>query len=212
MEDFNQAFDDCPLIAILRGLSSNDDLWVGEALINAGFRLLEVPLNTATAMSSLERLCARFGDKALIGAGTILNVEQVHQVQAVGGRLIVSPNLNDTVIAETQRQNMVSIPGVFTPSEMIRALELGASGLKLYPAEALKPAALKAVRVVLPSTAKVFPVGGITPAAMAPWRAAGASGFGLGSALYTPGMSSEMVRDRARTFIDEWRRIADGGY
>jgi len=210
VKDFNQACDECPLIAILRGVSPEDDLWVGDALIKAGFRLLEVPLNSSVALTSLERLASRFGDRALIGAGTVLQVEQVRQVQAAGGRLIVSPNLNEAVVAETQRWHMASVPGVFTPTEMMRALELGAAALKLFPAEAQSPVALKAMRVVLPSSAKVFPVGGVTPESMAPWRAAGASGFGLGSALYKPGMTSEQVRERAGIFIAEWTRISAG--
>lgn len=207
MKTFDRAFEECPLIAILRGVTLDDDLWVGEALIAAGFRLIEVPLNSSTALTSVQRLAARFSETALIGAGSVLTVAQVRDVQAAGGQLIVSPNLDEAVIGETRRHSMTSLPGVFTPSEAIRALELGADGLKLFPAEAMPPAGLKAVRVVLPQEAKIFPVGGINTAAMAAWRAAGASGFGLGSALYKPGVTRADLKDRATAFIDEWTRI-----
>lgn len=199
--DFAAAMARCPLVAILRGVKPDEIEAIGDALVDAGFAMIEVPLNSPHPLSSIELLVKRYGDDALVGAGTVLTVAQVEKVRAVGGRLIVSPNVNVDVIAAAARDGLVSLPGYFTPSEAFAAIAAGASGLKLFPAEAATPGVLRAHRAVLPPELAVLAVGGITPEGMAPWRAAGAQGFGLGSALYKPGMAASDVGGRARAFI-----------
>ena len=199
--DFAAAMARCPLVAILRGVKPDEIEAIGDALVDAGFAMIEVPLNSPHPLSSIELLVKRYGDDALVGAGTVLTVAQVEKVRAVGGRLIVSPNVNVDVIAAAARDGLVSLPGYFTPSEAFAAIAAGASGLKLFPAEAATPGVLRAHRAVLPPELAVLAVGGITPEGMAPWRAAGAQGFGLGSALYKPGMAASEVGGRARAFI-----------
>jgi 2-dehydro-3-deoxyphosphogalactonate aldolase len=204
LHDFETALRQLPLVAILRGLPPSDALSVGAALFEAGFRLIEVPLNLPEALQSIETLARELPD-AVIGAGTVTEAEQVRQVQSAGGLLVVSPHLDRTVVEATVMRGLVSVPGVMTPSEAFDALRWGASALKVFPAEAVQPAALKALRTVLPAGARLLPVGGITPALLAPYRAAGADGFGLGSALYRPGDTTEQVGHQARAFITAWR-------
>lgn len=200
--DLAAALARCPLVAILRGVRPDEVEAIGDALVSAGFSMIEVPLNSPDPVDSIARLARRVGDRALVGAGTVLTVEQVGVVADAGGRLIVSPNTDRAVIAHAAARGLVTLPGFFTPSEGFAALAAGASGLKLFPAEGASPAMLKAQRAVLPRDVPVLAVGGITPDTMAPWRAAGADGFGLGSALYTPGLSAADVGVRARAFID----------
>jgi 2-dehydro-3-deoxyphosphogalactonate aldolase len=200
---WNQAFQHLPLVAILRGITPAEAPAVGDALVQAGWRLLEVPLNSPEPLRSIELLAQRFPD-ALVGAGTVRTEEEVRQVHAAGGRIIVSPHFDVRVVRATVARGLVSLPGVVTPSEAFAALDAGASGLKLFPAEMIAPAAVKALRAVLPATVRLMPVGGITPANMAPYRAAGANGFGIGSALYRPGMDSGDVAASARAFADAW--------
>lgn len=204
LTDFGTAFAAMPLIAILRGIRPAEAEEVGEALINAGFTLIEVPLNSPDPFDSIARLAARCGDRALVGAGTVLTIEDVARVRAAGGQMVISPNTNVAVIAATVAAGMASLPGYFTPSEALAAITAGASALKLFPAEAASPAVLKAQRAVLPKTVPVLAVGGIVPDGMAPWRAAGADGFGLGSAIYKPGMSATDVGKVARRFVAAW--------
>ena len=201
LERFHAHFEECPLVAILRGLTPDEAEPIGEALVEAGFRLIEVPLNSPQPLESIARLAARFGEVATIGAGTVTTVPQVAEVQAAGGTLIVSPHTDPTVIGATDAAGMVSLPGFQTPSEALAALGAGAHALKLFPAEAATPAVLKAQRAVLPREVPVLPVGGIDPEKMAPWLAAGADGFGLGSALYRPGFTAAEVSGRARRFV-----------
>lgn len=202
--EFDSALARCPLIAILRGVTPSEVVAVGEVLFDAGFRLIEVPLNSPDPLDSIALLARAFAGRAVIGAGTVLRVPEVAAVQAAGGTMIVSPNTDIEVIAATSKGGLVSLPGVATPSEAFTALAAGATALKLFPAEGANPAVLKALRAVLPAGTRVLPVGGITADNMAPWLKAGAAGFGIGSALYTPGLAPEQIAVRARTFIAAW--------
>lgn len=199
--EFDAAFHRCPLIAILRGVTPPEVVAIGEALVEAGFALIEVPLNSPEPFGSIELLAKALAGRAVIGAGTVLRKQDVAGVQSAGGTLIISPNTNIEVIAATQRAGLVSLPGIATPSEAFAALDAGATALKLFPAEGASPRVLKAMRAVLPNDVRVLPVGGITPDNMAPWLQAGAAGFGLGSALYVPGLTPAEVAVRARSFI-----------
>jgi len=200
---------DLPLIAILRGVTPDEIVAVGRALYDAGFRVIEIPLNSPQPFESIRRLTAELGDSCLIGAGTVLTEAQVAEVAAAGGRLIVSPNANLAVIRASKAAGLVSAPGVATPSEGFAALEAGADSLKLFPAEQLGPAVVKAWRAVFPRELALLPVGGITPDNMGPYVAAGANGFGLGSALYKPGLSAAQVSANAQAFAAGWR-VAKG--
>ncbi len=199
-----QAMAQLPLIAILRGLTPAEAPDIGEALVSCGFAIIEVPLNSPKPLQSIATLTAQF-PQTLIGAGTVLNAQQVKDVYAAGGRLIVSPNFNPAVVAQALALGMVVLPGVATPTEAFAALDAGAHGLKLFPAEMISPATVKAMRAVLPQDAALMPVGGITPDNMAAYRKAGASGFGLGSALYAPGRNAEQVRAAAQKFVQAFR-------
>lgn len=190
----------CPLIAILRGVGPEEVEAVAEALIAAGFSMIEVPMNSPDPLESIARLVRRFGSDVLVGAGTVLSRSDVAQVRDTGARLVISPNVDRSVIAATAEANMISLPGYFTPSEAFAALDAGATGLKLFPAEAASPAVLKAQRAVLPKSIPVFVVGGMTPDAIPAWSGV-CEGFGLGSALYKPGMRSQEVGSRAQAFI-----------
>ncbi len=194
-----QALAQLPLIAILRGLTPAEAPAIGEALVTSGFAIIEVPLNSPEPLKSIATLTRQFPQK-LIGAGTVLNVQQVEEVHAAGGRLVVAPNFNPAVVAQALALNMVVLPGVATPTEAFAALDAGAHGLKLGPAEMITPATVKALRAVLPKTVALMPVGGITPDNMAAYLAAGANGFGLGSALYAPGKSASAVQLQAEVF------------
>ncbi|MBV7561086.1 2-dehydro-3-deoxy-6-phosphogalactonate aldolase [Pseudomonas sp. sia0905] len=196
-----------PLIAILRGVTPEEIVPVGLALYEAGFRAIEIPLNSPEPLHSIGLLAAELGERALIGAGTVLSVRQVEEVAQAGGRLIVSPNCNAQVIQATRQAGLFSAPGVATPSEGFAALEAGADVLKLFPAEQFNPVIVKAWRAVFARDIALLPVGGITPANMAGYLAAGASGFGLGSALYKPGMSAREVGDNAAAFVAAWQAI-----
>ena len=198
---FDAAFRRCPLIAILRGVSPNEVEAIGETLVAAGFTIIEVPLNSPDPLDSIARLTRRLAGRAVIGAGTVLRVEDVVAVEAAGGTLIIAPNANSRVIAAAAGRGLVALPGIATPTEAFAALEAGAAALKLFPAEAASPATLKAMRAVLPKDVRVLPVGGIVPEMLAAWHAAGAAGFGLGSALYAPGIGAHEVGTRAARFM-----------
>lgn len=199
--EFDAAFARCPLVAILRGVRPDEVEAIGDGLVAAGFTLIEVPLNSPDPLDSIRRLAARHGRTTLVGAGTVLQIGQVAAVEAAGGRMIISPNTDSAVIAAASAAGLVSLPGYFTPTEALAALAAGASGLKLFPAEAATPLVLKAQRAILPAETPIFAVGGITPEAMQPWMEAGANGFGLGSALYRPGLSALDVASRAERFV-----------
>lgn len=198
-------FSALPLIAILRGVRPDEVVAIGEALFDAGFRVIEVPLNSPEPLESVRRLVAAVGDRARIGAGTVLTVPQVHEVAVAGGTLVVSPNANPDVIRATKAAGLWSAPGVATPTEGFAALDAGADMLKLFPAEQIPPGIVKAWRAVVPASVPLVPVGGITPHTMAEFIAAGATGFGLGSALYKPGMSAADVRRTAADYVSAWR-------
>jgi 2-dehydro-3-deoxyphosphogalactonate aldolase len=200
-ELLRERLDQCPLIAIIRGVAPDDAEAVGAALHEAGIRIIEVPLNSPDPLRSIERLAATLGDQVLVGAGTVLDVAEVAHVKDAGGRSIVSPNTNPDVIAATAAAGMVSSPGYFTPSEAFAALRAGAHALKLFPAENASPAVLKAQLAVLPKDVRIMVVGGIKPDNMRPWLDAGASGFGLGGGLYQPNQSAEETAAKARAYV-----------
>lgn len=201
LETFHARLRECPLVAILRGIERPEAEAIGEALVAAGIRLIEVPLNSPDPLASIEALSMRLGDRAMIGAGTVTKPAEVAAVREAGGSLIVSPNTDEAVIGETVQAGLVSLPGFFTPSEAFAALRAGAHALKLFPAESTQPATLKAVQAVLPPETRILPVGGITPEGLRAWLEAGAAGFGLGSALYGRGDTATEVRQRAARFV-----------
>lgn len=183
-----------PLVAVLRGITPDEIEGVSAALYDNGFRILEVPLNSPRPLESIGLLAKRFGERCLTGAGTVLRVEEVARVAEAGGRLIVMPHGDVAIVREAKRLGLTCLPGVATPTEAFAALDAGADGLKMFPAEQLSPPVLKAWRAVLPKDALVFPVGGIRPDNMAPYWAVGANGFGTGSNLYQPGAPATTVR------------------
>jgi 2-dehydro-3-deoxyphosphogalactonate aldolase len=204
--DLREFMAELPLIAVLRGLSPDHALQVGQILVEAGFRILEVPLNSPHPYKSIRILAEAFGDHALIGAGTVTRQEDVVEVANVGGALIVSPHMDPAVIVEAKWKMMSCVPGVATPTEAFAAIHAGADGLKLFPAQVVSPGVVKALRAVLPPKTILLPVGGITPGEMAEYFAAGADGFGLGSELFKPDYSVDEIRQRAQRFVAAARR------
>lgn len=201
LADFSAAMAHCPLVAILRGVRPDEVEAVADQLVEAGFSMIEVPLNSPDPLESIARLARRYGPKVLVGAGTVLTVADVEAVKAAGGRLIVSPNVNTDVIRASAAAGLISLPGFFTASEAFAALEAGATGLKLFPAEGASPAYLKALRAVLPGATPVLAVGGVAVDNILDWFEAGAHGAGLGSALYKAGKSADEVGAAARGFV-----------
>lgn len=200
-ELFHRYLDQCPLVAIIRGVTPGEAEIIGGAIFEAGIRIIEVPLNSPDPLQSIEQLAKKFGDSVLVGAGTVLKPEDVVRVRDAGGRIIVSPDTNVDVIAAAASAGLVSSPGYFTPSEAFTAIRSGATALKLFPAEAASPAVLKAQLAVLPREIPVLAVGGIKPDNMRPWLEAGASGFGLAGGLYRPGQSPEDTLAKARAYV-----------
>ncbi len=201
---FQLHMDSMPLVAILRGLHPEQALPMGEAILNAGFHILEVPLNSPEPLRSIQILSTTFPN-ALVGAGTVTTAQQVRDIKAAGGQLIISPHLDDNVVCEAVNLGLISMPGVATPSEAFRAIALGANGLKLFPAEMISPAVVKSMRAVLPGAIRLIPVGGIGLHNMADYRKSGVSGFGIGSALFSPGKSVQAVGEAAANFVNAWR-------
>jgi 2-dehydro-3-deoxyphosphogalactonate aldolase len=196
-----------PLVAILRGLKPEEAPDAFAVLVEAGFRVIEVPLNSPRPIETIAYMSEHAGAGLLIGAGTVLSVEEVLPAAQAGARLMVAPNCDPAVIAAAEAHRMATLPGVATPSEAFAAIKAGADGLKLFPGELLPPAALKAWRAVLPAGTLMLPVGGITLANMADYVAAGAGGFGIGSALYKPGMAASALEGRARAFVKRCREL-----
>jgi 2-dehydro-3-deoxyphosphogalactonate aldolase len=204
-ETFRHYLAECPIVAILRGITPDDIVPVGRALIAAGIRIIEIPLNSPDPFNSIRRLVEEAGTQALVGAGTVLDPTEVGRVKEAGGQLVVSPNTDITVIAATLQDNMISIPGFYSPTEAFAAIHAGAHAIKLFPAEAASPAIIKAQRAVLPQDVPLLVVGGVKSDDVLAWVSAGASGFGLGSALYGPGQSASDVHTQAVRFIDALR-------
>lgn len=193
--------NECPLIAIIRGVRAEEAEAIGDAIYEGGIRIIEVPLNSPDPLRSIALLARRFGDRMLVGAGTVLNAKDVQRVKDIGGRIIVSPDTNHEVVSAAAAAGLISSPGYFTPSEAFSAIRAGAHALKLFPAEAASPAMLKAHLAVIPGDVPVMVVGGVTADTMQPWRDAGAAGFGLGSGLYKPGQTAAETLDKARAYV-----------
>ena len=191
----------CPLVAILRGVRPHEAVAVGEALERQGIAIVEVPLNSPQPLESIALLAAAFGERLLIGAGTVMTPAQVAEIAAAGGRLIVTPHADAGIVRAAKQHGLLAVPGFFTPAEAFAMLAAGADGLKLFPAEAASPAMLRALRAVLPVGTMVLPVGGIDGSNMVAWREAGAAGFGIGSAIYRPGDSPETVGAKAHALV-----------
>ncbi len=207
MTALDRALSTMPLIAILRGVAPEDVVAVGEVVYDAGFRVLEVPLTSPDACASIALLARRFGDQALVGAGTVTAVEQLAQISGAGGRLVVMPHADTRIVRAAKQAGLVCVPGIATPTEAFASIEAGADALKLFPAEANPPPVLRALRAVLPPAVKVLPVGSISAAAMRGYHEAGASGFGIGSALYRPGRHIEEIAAAAANFVEAARRL-----
>ena len=206
LTQFQSHMDKLPLVAILRSLKPEEALAVGQAIVNAGFHILEVPLNSPEPLRSIQILAEAFPN-ALVGAGTVTTAQQVRDIKAAGGQLIISPHLDDNVVCEAVNLGLIALPGVATPTEAFRAIALGAHGLKLFPAEMISPAVVKSMRAVLPSHIRLIPVGGIGTHNMADYRKSGASGFGIGSALFAPGKSASAVGESAAAFVQAWQTV-----
>ena len=202
IELFDLYFRQCPLIAIIRGVTPDEAEATARALHEGGIRIIEVPLNSPDALASIRTISGALGEQALVGAGTVLTVEDVEKVREAGGQLVVSPNMNPEVIKATVGSGMVSCPGTFTPTEAFAALRSGATVVKLFPAEAASPKVLKAMRAVLPKDATLIVVGGINPDSMDGWIDAGANGFGLGGGLYKPGQPPQETLAKAKAYVE----------
>lgn len=200
-KEFARRLRQLPLVAILRGINAPEASAIVGALIEQGFGLIEVPLNSPAPFDTLEEIVDRFGEQAMIGAGTVITVEQVHRIADIGCKLVVSPNCNTDVISAARRRHLAVVPGIVTPTEALVAIAAGATALKLFPAEGFSPAYLKAMKAILPPDVLVLPVGGISPGNIAPWIAAGAAGFGLGSGLYRPGLEPPQVAELAKNYV-----------
>lgn len=204
---FAAAISVLPLVAILRGVRPEEALDIGSRLYETGFRLIEVPLNSPDPIASIAALRRTLPDDALVGAGTVLVASQIEQLVACGGELVVMPHADPVLIRAAKAVGLLCVPGIVTPTEAFAALGAGADALKIFPAELVTPSILKAVRAVLPKETRLLPVGGITPENMQPYLDAGADGFGLGSALFKPGMTAKQTADNARGFVAAWRAM-----
>ncbi len=207
VEQWQDALKTLPLVAILRGLRPAEALDVGEMLVQAGFRIVEVPLNSPDPFDSIKLLVQALGKRAIVGAGTVLTVADVETLHAVGGQICISPNTNPDVIRRAKALGLISFPAFFTPTEAFSAVDAGADAIKLFPAELAGTTGLKAMKAVLPKHIPVFPVGGVTPENMNDFLDAGAAGFGIGSAVFKPGDTPEIVFKKARAFVEGWEAL-----
>lgn len=205
LQRWRDTLSELPLVAILRGLHPDEAVDVGEALLSAGFRIVEVPLNSPDPFVSIERLAKALGERAIVGAGTVLKLDEVQRLHDVGGQVCISPNTNIEVIRFAKALGLISFPAFFTPTEAFQAIDAGADSLKLFPAELAGTKGLKAMKAVLPKHLPVFPVGGVEPANMKDFIAAGAAGFGIGSSVYKPGDTPETVHAKASALVKGWR-------
>jgi 2-dehydro-3-deoxyphosphogalactonate aldolase len=206
VEDFRRHFAECRLVGIIRGVTPDEAEAIAQALHDGGIRIIEVPLNSPEPLESIRIIAERFGDRVLVGAGTVLDPADVSRVAQAGGRLVVSPNTNTAVIEATVAAALVSSPGYFTPSEAFEAIRAGAHAIKLFPAEAASPEVVKSQRAVLPKDVPLIVVGGVTPESIPGWMAAGADGFGLGGGLYKPGQDPQTTLEKARAFVAAVKR------
>ena len=206
VEDFRRYFAECPLVAIIRGVTPAEAEAIAGALYEGGIRIIEVPLNSPRPFESIRTIADSFGDRALVGAGTVLDPDDVAKVKDAGGQLVVSPNTDIPVIEATVAAGMVSSPGYFTPSEAFDAILAGAHSIKLFPAEAASPKVVKAQKAVLPKEVPLIVVGGVTPESIPGWLAGGADGFGLGGGLYKPGQDAQTTLQKARAYVAAVRR------
>jgi 2-dehydro-3-deoxyphosphogalactonate aldolase len=200
------ALEACGIIAILRGVAPDEVVAISQTLFDAGIRVVEVPLNSPEPFTSIEKLSKAFAGKMVVGAGTVLTVQDVNLLKAHGGQISVSPDCNEAVIARAKELGMEPLPGVFTPTEAFSAIRAGAKHLKLFPAEVASPATIKAWKAVLPKHVKIYAVGGVTPENMGDWLAAGASGFGIGSSIFKPGISMAKISESAHSLVSAWKR------
>ena len=210
MDKWRDALNTLPLVAILRGLRPDEALAVGEQLVEAGFKILEVPLNSPEPFDSIKLMVEAYGDRAIVGAGTVLKVEDVETLKSVGGQICISPNANPDVIRRAKALGMISFPAFFTATEAFNAVDAGADALKLFPAELAGPKGLKALKAILPKDMPVFPVGGVEPGNMGEYVKVGAAGFGIGTAVFKPGDTPAAVREKARAFVDGWAALKAG--
>lgn len=206
VDDFRRYFAECPLVAIIRGVTSAEAEAIAGALLKGGIHIIEVPLNSPQPFDSIRIIAEKFGDRALVGAGTVLDPEDVARVKDAGGRLIVSPNTDIPVIEAAVAAGMVSSPGYFTPSEAFDAILAGAHSIKLFPAEAASPKVVKAQKAVLPKDVPLVVVGGVTPESIPEWLDSGADGFGLGGGLYKPGQDVAATLEKARAYVAAVKR------
>ncbi len=204
--NLEDALEVCGIVAILRGVTPDEVVAVSQTLYDAGIRVVEVPLNSPEPFISIEKLSKTFAEKMIVGAGTVLSVQDVNVLKAHGGQISVSPDCNEATISRAVELGMVPLPGVFTPTEAFTAIRAGAKHLKLFPAEVASPQTIKAWKAVLPKNVKIYAVGGVTPENMGEWLAAGASGFGIGSSIFKPGMSMAKISESAHSLVSAWKR------
>jgi 2-dehydro-3-deoxyphosphogalactonate aldolase len=200
------ALEACGIVAILRGVTPDEVVAVSQTLFDAGIRVVEVPLNSPEPFTSIEKLSKAFAEKMVVGAGTVLTVQDVHLLKAHGGQISVSPDCNPETISRAVELGLVPLPGVFTPTEAFAAIRAGAKHLKLFPAEVASPQTIKAWKAVLPKHVKIYAVGGVTPDNMGDWLSAGASGFGIGSSIFKPGISMAKISESAHSLVSAWKR------
>ncbi|MEZ9236725.1 2-dehydro-3-deoxy-6-phosphogalactonate aldolase [Shewanella sp. 10N.286.52.A9] len=199
------ALKELPLVAILRGVTPEEVIAIADVLVAAGYRVIEVPLNSPNPYESIKRLSEKYGDSVVIGAGTVVSKEQVDLVKEAGGRIIISPHADIDIIQYSKKLSLYSVPGFLNPTEAYAAINAGADSLKLFPADTVGPKGLKAMSVVLPKEIPILPVGGVSPNTMKAFLDAGASGFGLGSGLYKAGMSVEQTKQNALSYVDGYQ-------